>query len=113
MKCFDWFPSKGNILQNLSDSNQPSTKFIGDQIGTNIDAFKEGENNTALNKVHTAHGGAPHATPWVRATKNVKKPQNQMCESCRKAWFKIFVKQNRNIFGFSHTFDSEVCYCSK
>ena len=25
-----------------------------------IDAFKEGENNTALNKVHTAHGGAPH-----------------------------------------------------
>jgi hypothetical protein len=23
--------------------------------------------------------------PWARATKNVKKPQNQMCESCRKA----------------------------
>ena len=25
------------------------------------------------------------ATPWARATKNVKKPQNQMCESYRKA----------------------------
>ena len=25
---------------------------------------------------------------------------------CRKAWFKIFAKQNRNIFGFSHTFAS-------
>ena len=25
------------------------------------------------------------ATPWARATKNVKKPQNQMCDSCRKA----------------------------
>ena len=24
-------------------------------------------------------------TPWARATKNVKKPQSQMCESCRKA----------------------------
>ena len=23
--------------------------------------------------------------PWARATKNVKKPQSQMCESCRKA----------------------------
>ena len=23
-------------------------------------------------------------TPWARATKNVKKPQSQMCESCRK-----------------------------
>ena len=29
--------------------------------------------------------GAGGATPWARATKNVKKPQNQMCESCRKA----------------------------
>ena len=54
-----------------------------------------------------------YAAPWARATKNVNKPLSQMCESCRKAWFKIFVKQNRNIFGFSHTFDSEVCYCSK
>ena len=36
-----------------------------------------------------------------------------MCESCRKAWLKIFCKQNGNIFGFSHTFDSEVCYCTK
>jgi hypothetical protein len=44
------------------------------------------------------------AAPWARTTKNVRKPQNQMCESCRKAWFKIFVKQNRNIFGFSNTF---------
>ena len=26
------------------------------------------------------------SAPWARATKNVKKPQNQMCESCRKAW---------------------------
>ena len=24
------------------------------------------------------------AAPWARATKNVKKPQNQICESCRK-----------------------------
>ena len=45
---------------------------------------------------------------WARAAKNVKKPHSQMCESCRKAWFKIFVKQNRNIFGFIYTFDSEV-----
>ena len=72
--------TKTNRIQN-----QPSTKFFGDHIGTNIDAFKEGENNTALNKVHTAHGGAPHATPWARATKNVKKPQDHMCESWRKA----------------------------
>ena len=33
----------------------------------------------------------------ARATKNVNKPQSQMCESC-----KIFVNQNRNIFGFGH-----------
>ena len=26
----------------------------------------------------------------------------------QKARFKIFAKQNKNIFGFSHTFDSEV-----
>ena len=39
--------------------------------------------------------GAPRA----RSTKNVKKPQRQMCGLCRKAWFKIFAKQNRNIFG--------------
>ena len=32
------------------------------------------------------------AAPCARATKNVKKPQSQICESCRKAWFKIFVK---------------------
>ena len=25
-----------------------------------------------------------------------------MCGPCRKGWFKIFAKQNRNIFGFSH-----------
>ena len=25
------------------------------------------------------------AAPWARATKNVKKPQNEMCESSRKA----------------------------
>ena len=24
------------------------------------------------------------AAPWARETKNVKKPQSQMCESCRK-----------------------------
>ena len=53
------------------------------------------------------------ATPWVRSTKNVKKPHRQMCGPWRKAWFKIFAKQNRNIFGFSHTFDSEVYYCTK
>ena len=53
------------------------------------------------------------AAPWARATKNVKKPKNQMCDSCRKAGFKIFVKQNRNIFRFCHTFDSEVCYSTK
>ena len=50
---------------------------------------------------------------WAKATKNVKKPQSQTFESCRKAWFKIFVKQNRFIFCFNHTFDSEVCYCTK
>ena len=54
-----------------------------------------------------------NGTPWARATKNVKKPKNQMCDSCRKAGFKIFVKQNRNIFRFCHTFDSEVCYSTK
>ena len=26
----------------------------------------------------------PHATPWARATNNVKKPLSQVCESCRK-----------------------------
>ena len=31
-----------------------------------------------------------------------------MFVSCEKVWFNIFVKQNRNIFGFSHTLDSEV-----
>ena len=25
-----------------------------------------------------------NAAPWARATNNVKKPQSQMCESCRK-----------------------------
>ena len=45
---------------------------------------------------------------WARATKNVKKPQSQMCESCFDT-----VKQNRNIFDFSQTYDSEVCYCTK
>ena len=49
------------------------------------------------------------AAPWARATNNVKKPQSQMCES----WFKIFVKQDRSILCFSHTFDSEVFYCTK
>ena len=43
-----------------------------------------------------------YGTQWARATKNVKKPQSQMGESCRKAWFKIFVKQNR-IFLVSDT----------
>ena len=37
---------------------------------------------------------------------------NQKCKDMKcvisKAWLKIYVKQNRNIFGFSHTFDSEV-----
>ena len=51
------------------------------------------------------------ATPLARESKNVKKPPNQICEPCRKDRIKIFVKQNRNIFGFSHTF--EVCYCTK
>ena len=27
----------------------------------------------------------PGATPWARSTKNVKKPQRQMCGPCRKA----------------------------
>ena len=26
-----------------------------------------------------------NATPWARASNNVKKPHIQMCESCRKA----------------------------
>ena len=50
------------------------------------------------------------ATPWARASNNVKKPKSQTCASFR---FKIFVKQNRIIFGLSHTFDSEGCYCTK
>ena len=33
-----------------------------------------------------------------------------MCESCGK---EFFVKKPRNILCFSHTFDSEVCYCTK
>ena len=41
-----------------------------------------------------------NATPWARVTKNVKKPQSKICESCRKAWFKIFVKQYWNNFFF-------------
>ena len=54
-----------------------------------------------------------HGAPWDISTKNVKKLQSQMCESCRKAWFKTFAKQNRNIIGFTHTFGFEVCYCTK
>ena len=37
---------------------------------------------------------------------------NQYCKETTES-FKIFVKQNRNSFGFSHIFDSEVCYCTK
>ena len=42
----------------------------------------------------------PHCSAlWARATKNVKKPPNQMCESCRKAWVKIFAyKKNKKSF---------------
>ena len=40
------------------------------------------------------------ATPWARSTKNVKKPQRQMCRPWRKAWFKIFAKQNKKHFWF-------------
>ena len=29
-------------------------------------------------------GSSRDGTPWARATNNVKKPQSQMCESCRK-----------------------------
>ena len=54
----------------------------------------------------------PPGASWARATNNVKKPQIQMCESCKKLDLR-FVKQNRNNFGFSNTFDSEVCYCTK
>ena len=37
------------------------------------------ENLTAPSTRTSNHGG----TPWARATNNVKKPQNQMCESCK------------------------------
>ena len=46
------------------------------------------------------------AALWARSTKNVKKPERQMCEPCRIARFKTFAKQNRNLFSFSPTFDS-------
>ena len=58
-------------------------------------------------------GWAPGGAPWARATKNVKKPQSRMCESCRKLDLRFFVNQSRNIFDFSHKFVSEVCYCTK
>ena len=32
-------------------------------------------------------------TPWARVTNNVKKPQSQICESCRNIWYKIFVNK--------------------
>ena len=34
-------------------------------------------------KIHT--GKNVNSALWARATKNVEKPQNQMCELCRKA----------------------------
>ena len=34
--------------------------------------------------VYVDGGGGCGGTLWARATKNVKKPQNQMCESRRK-----------------------------
>ena len=39
------------------------------------------------------------ASPWARATKNVKKPQNQMCESYRKPKVKIFHNKKIRLSG--------------
>jgi hypothetical protein len=39
----------------------------------------------------------PNATPWARASNNVKKTQSQMCEKTR---FKIFCKTKQKHFWF-------------
>ena len=39
----------------------------------------------------------PNATPWARASNNVKKTQSQMCEKTR---FKIFCKTKKKHFWF-------------
>ena len=62
---------------------------------------------------HLGRGAGDATPPWARETKNVKKYQSQMYEFCRKLDLRFFVKQNRNILCFSHTFDSEVCYFTK
>ena len=36
-------------------------------------------------------GKNPDGTPWVRATENVKKPQNQMCDLTQEQF--LFVMQ--------------------
>ena len=46
-----------------------------------------------------------------QSNKELKKPQNQMYESCRKAWMKILHNKNKLItYSLSHIFDSGVCY---
>ena len=47
------------------------------------DALSHGAYIAAAAQPHGAVGLG--GAPWARSSKNVKKPQSQMCESCRKA----------------------------
>ena len=42
------------------------------------------------------------AAPWARETNNVKKPQSQKRESCRKLDVRFFIKQNKHFMFQSH-----------
>ena len=47
-------------------------------------------------------GKNPDGTPWARATENVKKPQNQMCDQF------LFVMQNAKILNQAFLHDSRI-----
>ena len=47
-------------------------------------------------------GKNPDGTPWARATENVKKPQNQMCDQF------LFVMQNAKILTQAFLHDSRI-----
>ena len=77
--------------------------------------------------------GRGRGAPWARATKNVKKPPGEKGRTFRKeemlhgvqwipewnVWVMLkslnldFCITNKKFLGFSHTFDSGVCYCTK
>ena len=44
-------------------------------------------------RARTCSAAAP---PWAKATNNVKKPQSQMCESCRTHDLRFFPTQDKN-----------------